>query len=204
MKFSIIVVCLNPGPKLNQTLDSILSQTYPSFEIIVKDGGSRDGSIETMREDRRIHLYQESDHSIYEAMNQAVSHVTGDYILFLNCGDLFYDNEVLTTPHSSWNSTRRNFRASTTAIPTARRQRRRYLPHHASPVSSATATFPAISPAFMLQTCADRSPMNPNIRSVQITNISSGAIIVPKHPCSIWDLPCPPTRAAATLRPRRT
>ena len=45
MKFSIIVVCLNPGPKLNQTLDSILSQTYPSFEIIVKDGGSRDGSI---------------------------------------------------------------------------------------------------------------------------------------------------------------
>ena len=96
MKFSIIVVCLNPGPKLNQTLDSILSQTYPSFEIIVKDGGSRDGSIETMREDRRIHLYQESDHSIYEAMNQAVSHVTGDYILFLNCGDLFYDNEVLT------------------------------------------------------------------------------------------------------------
>ena len=49
-----------------------------------------------MREDRRIHLYQESDHSIYEAMNQAVSHVTGDYILFLNCGDLFYDDEVLT------------------------------------------------------------------------------------------------------------
>ena len=49
-----------------------------------------------------------------------------------------------------------------------------------------------------------RSPMNPNIRSVQITNISSGAIIVPKHPCSIWNLPCPPTRAAATLRPRRT
>ena len=76
MKFSIIVVCLNPGPKLNQTLDRILSQTYPSFEIIVKDGGSRDGSIETMREDRRIHLYQESDHSIYEAMNQAVSHLS--------------------------------------------------------------------------------------------------------------------------------
>ena len=87
MKFSIIVVCLNPGPKLNQTLDSILSQTYPDFEIIVKDGGSRDGSVETMREDRHIHLYQEPDHSIYEAMNQAVSHVTGDYILFLNCGD---------------------------------------------------------------------------------------------------------------------
>ena len=96
MKFSIIVVCLNPGTKLNQTLDSILAQTCPDFEVIVKDGGSRDGSIESMRTDGRIHLYQEPDHSIYEAMNQAVSHVTGDYILFLNCGDLFYDNEVLT------------------------------------------------------------------------------------------------------------
>ena len=200
MKFSIIVVCLNPGPKLNQTLDSILSQTYPSFEIIVKDGGSRDGSIETMREDRRIHLYQESDHSIYEAMNQAVSHVTGDYILFLNCGDLFYDDEVLT--HTA--QFMEQHPAKLPGIYYGDTYRRRYLPHHASPVSSATATFPAISPAFMLQTCADRSPMNPNIRSVQITNISSGAIIVPKHPCSIWDLPCPPTRAAATLRPRRT
>ena len=69
MKFSIIVVCLNPGTKLNQTLDSILAQTCPDFEVIVKDGGSRDGSIESMRTDGRIHLYQEPDHSIYEAMN---------------------------------------------------------------------------------------------------------------------------------------
>lgn len=95
MKFSIIVVCLNPGTKLNQTLDSILSQTYPELEIIVKDGGSSDGSIASMRRDEKIHLYQEPDHSIYEAMNQAVAHVTGDYILFLNCGDFFYDNDVL-------------------------------------------------------------------------------------------------------------
>ena len=51
MKFSIIVVCLNPGTKLNQTLDSILAQTCPDFEVIVKDGGSRDGSIESMRTD---------------------------------------------------------------------------------------------------------------------------------------------------------
>ena len=95
MKFSIIVVCLNPGEKLNQTLDSILSQTYGDFEVIVKDGGSRDGSLESMRSDERIQIYQEPDHSIYEAMNQAVTHVTGDYILFLNCGDLFHDDQVL-------------------------------------------------------------------------------------------------------------
>ena len=65
MRFSIIVVCLNPGDKLNQTLDSILSQTCRDYEIVVKDGGSRDGSVETMRTDSRIRLYREKDGSIY-------------------------------------------------------------------------------------------------------------------------------------------
>ena len=105
MKFSIIVVCLNPGTKLNQTLDSILAQTCPDFEVIVKDGGSRDGSIESMRTDGRIHLYQEPDHSIYEAMNQAVSHVTGDYILFFTAVTSSMTRKFWHTPHNSWNST---------------------------------------------------------------------------------------------------
>lgn len=96
MKYSIVVVCLNPGEKLNETLDSILGQTYSDIEIIVKDGGSKDGSIESMRQDGRIHLYNEKDSSIYDAMNQAVAHATGDFVLFMNCGDFFYDREVLS------------------------------------------------------------------------------------------------------------
>lgn len=95
IKFSIIVVCLNPGDKLNQTLDSILQQTYGNYEIIVKDGGSSDKSIQEMRQDKRIRLFAEKDTGIYDAMNQAVTHTEGDYILFLNCGDVFYDEKVL-------------------------------------------------------------------------------------------------------------
>lgn len=95
MKFSIIVVCLNPGDKLNQTLDNILAQTYQDYEIVVKDGGSRDGSVEQMRQDERIHLYVEKDTGIYDAMNQAVSHAKGDFVLFMNCGDVFYHEKVL-------------------------------------------------------------------------------------------------------------
>lgn len=94
-KFSVIVVCLNPGEKLNQTLDSILGQTFGDFEIVVKDGGSKDGSVENMRRDERIRLYREPDKSIYDAMNQAVSHAQGEFILFMNCGDLFYREDVL-------------------------------------------------------------------------------------------------------------
>lgn len=93
--FSIIVVCLNPGGKLNQTLDSILRQTYSNYEIVVKDGGSRDGSIEAMRQDAHIRLFSEKDTGIYEAMNQAVAHAEGDFVLFLNCGDVFHHDTVL-------------------------------------------------------------------------------------------------------------
>lgn len=95
MKFSIIVVCLNPGEKLNKTLDSILSQSFEDYEIIVKDGGSLDGSVEAMRQDGRIRLFQEKDAGIYDAMNQAVSYAAGKFLLFLNCGDTLYDSEVL-------------------------------------------------------------------------------------------------------------
>lgn len=95
MKFSIIVVALNPGDKLRQTVDSVLSQTYGDYEIVVKDGGSRDGSVEKLPQDERIRLFVEPDKSIYNAMNQAVAKAQGDYLLFLNCGDLFYDENVL-------------------------------------------------------------------------------------------------------------
>ena len=57
MKFSIIVVCLNPGDKLQQTLTNILGQTYTDYEIVIKDGGSKDGSLELVKEtfkDERI------------------------------------------------------------------------------------------------------------------------------------------------------
>lgn len=46
MKFSIIVVALNPGEKLEKTLNSIFSQTCTDYEIILKDGGQPDGSME--------------------------------------------------------------------------------------------------------------------------------------------------------------
>uniref|UniRef100_UPI004057A78C glycosyltransferase n=1 Tax=Acetatifactor sp. TaxID=1872090 RepID=UPI004057A78C len=95
IKFSIIVVCLNPGEKLNQTLDSILKQTYTDFEIVVKDGGSKDGSIEGMRQDAHIRFYHEKDSGIYDAMNQAVAHAEGDFVIFMNCGDVFRHDTVL-------------------------------------------------------------------------------------------------------------
>lgn len=99
MTFSIIVVCLNAGAKLRETIESILRQTERDYEIIIKDGGSTDEITRVCLDDYgrggRIRVHCSKDAGIYDAMNQAVQYARGDYVLFLNCGDLFYDDTVL-------------------------------------------------------------------------------------------------------------
>lgn len=100
MKFSIIVVCLNPGEKLKSTMDSILEQTCRDFEVIIKDGCSTDGSVELWKnglgaDGAAVRFFQEKDKGIYDAMNQAVTYAAGDFVLFMNCGDRFPNREVL-------------------------------------------------------------------------------------------------------------
>ena len=100
VKYSILVVCLNSGQRLLDTIESIISQKYQNYEIIVKDGESTDGSIEQLRSSfaekmEQIQIISCKDTGIYDAMNQACSYATGDYYLFLNTGDSFYDVHVL-------------------------------------------------------------------------------------------------------------
>ena len=99
--FSIVVVALNPGERLEKTLKSIENQTFKDYEVILKDGGSTDGSLEKLRQQgyfenkNQIVIQQKKDKSIYDGMNQAVPLVKGYYVLFLNCGDYFYSDTVL-------------------------------------------------------------------------------------------------------------
>ncbi len=95
MKISVIVVALNAGDELRATVKSIITQTYKDIEIVVKDGGSTDGSVEKLPSDERIRLIVSPDRGIYDAMNQALEEAAGDYVLFLNCGDYLYDENVL-------------------------------------------------------------------------------------------------------------
>ena len=102
MKFSIITVCLNPGEKLNATLDSVLRQSCRDAEVILKDGGSVDGSVTKWQKEHaadpdagRVRVFVEKDTGIYDAMNQAADRAEGEFLLFLNCVDVFPDGEVL-------------------------------------------------------------------------------------------------------------
>lgn len=100
IKYSILVVCLNSGQRLLDTIESITGQTYQNYEIIIKDGESTDGSIEQMqthfaKKMEKIRVISQNDEGIYDAMNQACSYASGDYYLFLNTGDSFSDECVL-------------------------------------------------------------------------------------------------------------
>lgn len=101
-EFSVLVVCLNPGEKLEKTLDSIRMQTYQNYEIVIKDGLSTDGSLscvkdicDAAKELPKLRLIEKKDSGIYDAMNQAVQESKGRYLYFLNCGDIFYNENVL-------------------------------------------------------------------------------------------------------------
>lgn len=94
----MIMVSLNSGDKLSQSLQSALKQSFMDFEVIIKDGNSTDDSFEKAGEllkDPRVKVYHEADTGIYDAMNQAVKYATGEYVYFLNCGDSLYETETL-------------------------------------------------------------------------------------------------------------
>lgn len=95
VKFTIVTVCLNAGKDLLDTVQNTLEQSYEDFEIIVKDGLSKDGSIEQLPEDSRIRLIQKKDSGIYDAMNQGIEAASGEYILFMNSGDRFHEKTTL-------------------------------------------------------------------------------------------------------------
>ena len=95
MLFSIITVSLNAENLISETLNSALNQTFNDFEIIVKDGLSKDKTLDMIPNDDRIKIISKKDSGIYQAMNQAISQARGQYLVFMNCGDRFYSNDVL-------------------------------------------------------------------------------------------------------------
>lgn len=97
MRYSIITINYNNGHGLQQTIDSVLGQVCRDFEYIVIDGGSTDSSVEILKKyDDKIHFWvSEPDNGIYHAMNKGVAHAHGEYCIFMNSGDCFYNQTVL-------------------------------------------------------------------------------------------------------------
>ena len=96
-KYAIIVVTLNNAEGLSRTLQSIRSLNYDEKETIVVDGASKDSTPDLLTSNKDIITIavSEKDTGIYNAMNKGIKHVTGDYVVFMNAGDVFAHNNVL-------------------------------------------------------------------------------------------------------------
>ena len=82
---------------IRQTIESVLNQSYHDLEYVVIDGASTDGTLEIIKHHKdKIHqLISEPDNGIYDAMNKGLRTAKGEFVLFMNSGDEFYDNNVL-------------------------------------------------------------------------------------------------------------
>lgn len=95
--FSIITITYNAARFLENTILSILSQSYPKIEYIIIDGGSTDGTIDIIKQYASGISYwiSESDKGIYDAMNKGLQKATGDYVWFINAGDSLYTSDIV-------------------------------------------------------------------------------------------------------------
>ena len=94
MKVTVVTAVLNDAGHIEQTILSVISQTDIEIEYIIVDGGSKDGTLELIGKykDKISLLISESDRGVYDAMNKGIKHSSGDFVYFLNSGDVFINS----------------------------------------------------------------------------------------------------------------
>ncbi len=96
MKLSIIIPCFNQVDLLKDCLSSISRQSFNSYEIIVIDGNSTDGTKAFLKKvSDSIKHVSEPDNGIYDAMNKGINMANGEWLYFMGVDDRFYDSELL-------------------------------------------------------------------------------------------------------------
>jgi len=96
---TIVTVVFNGEKYIEQTILSVLNQTYDNVEYIIIDGCSTDGTLDIIKKYEGVIDYwiSEPDIGIYDAMNKDLDLVTGDWVNFMNSGDNFYDVNVVSS-----------------------------------------------------------------------------------------------------------
>ncbi len=98
MRISVITVCYNAGPHIDETIRSVVVQDHRDIEHIVIDGGSTDGTQERIERYRELiaHIVSGPDRGVYDAMNKGLALATGEIIVFVNAGDMIASRNALS------------------------------------------------------------------------------------------------------------
>ena len=96
-RITIVTVVFNGDQFLEETIRSVIRQTYKDIEYILIDGGSTDGTLDIIKkyEDKIDYWISEPDDGIYDAMNKGIANATGDWIYFINAGDSLFSVKTL-------------------------------------------------------------------------------------------------------------
>lgn len=104
-KFTVITITYNAEKVLERTLQSVLTQTYEDVEHLIIDGASKDKTLalaeaykkasDDSEQGHKVIIKSEPDEGIYDAMNKGLTQASGDYIVFMNAGDFFPQDDTL-------------------------------------------------------------------------------------------------------------
>ena len=94
---SVVLAVYNAGDALERTLVSIFRQTYPALELVIVDGGSKDGTIDRIRryEEDVDYWVSEPDRGVYDAYNKGVRFAVGEWLYFIGAGDELADQDAV-------------------------------------------------------------------------------------------------------------
>jgi glycosyltransferase involved in cell wall biosynthesis len=105
IRFTVITITYNAEQVLERTLQSVLRQTYEGVEHLIIDGASKDGTLamaeaykqqsDASDSGHKVIIKSEPDHGIYDAMNKGLTQAYGDYVVYLNAGDFFPQDDTL-------------------------------------------------------------------------------------------------------------
>ncbi len=93
---TVVTVVFNGVKTLEETIKSVINQTYPNVEYIIIDGGSTDGTLDIIKkyEDIIDYWVSEPDKGIYDAMNKGIFLALGEFVYFLGCDDLIVSTNI--------------------------------------------------------------------------------------------------------------
>ncbi|WPU99707.1 glycosyltransferase family 2 protein [Mucilaginibacter sp. cycad4] len=102
-RLSVITIVYNNVRDIERTIRSVINQSYANIEYVIIDGLSNDGTLQVIDKykDHIAKLISEKDEGIYDAMNKGLALASGDYVIFMNSGDEFYDNETVAAVFAS-------------------------------------------------------------------------------------------------------
>lgn len=106
-KISVVTVCYNSEHTIRETIESVANQDYPNLEHLIVDGGSKDRTLDIVREHPHLLWTSEKDKGIYDAMNKGIRRATGDIVVMLNSDDCFRGGALLSVgkafrDHPEW------------------------------------------------------------------------------------------------------